>query len=37
VVGFGSPDHTDDIYVTSDVNSGPCPHVCDETSPAIHD
>ena len=33
VVGTGTPDHTDNIYVTSDVDSGPCPHICDDTSP----
>ncbi|MEI7897489.1 MAG: hypothetical protein WCJ26_10675 [bacterium] len=33
VVGTGTPDHTDNIYVTSDVDSGPCPWVCDDTSP----
>ncbi len=32
VVGTGSPDKTKSIYVTSDYNSGPCPHICDNTS-----
>jgi hypothetical protein len=35
VVGTGSPDKTNLIYATSDLNSGPCPHVCDKSSPIM--
>jgi hypothetical protein len=35
VVGTGSPDKTDFIYFTPDNFSGPCPHVCDNTSPIM--
>ncbi|MEI7661389.1 MAG: hypothetical protein WCK34_04295 [Bacteroidota bacterium] len=35
VVGTGSPDKTDYIIQTTDAASGPCPHVCDETSPVV--
>jgi hypothetical protein len=32
VVGFGSPDHYQNIYVTRDEGSGPCPIACDYES-----
>lgn len=35
VVGTGSPDKVNIIYVTSDVSSGLCPHICDKTSPIM--
>ncbi len=35
VVGTGSPDKTDQIYQTTDACSGPCPHICDESSPIM--
>ena len=35
VVGFGSPDHVDTVFMTTDENSGPCPHICDTDSPVI--
>lgn len=35
VVGFGSPEKVDYIYQTSEENSGPCPDVCDLTSPIM--
>jgi hypothetical protein len=31
VVGTGSPDKIAKIYVTTDVKSGPCPDVCDDS------
>jgi hypothetical protein len=37
VVGFGSPDHVEAIYKTTEDNSGPCPDVCDDSTPAVHD
>jgi hypothetical protein len=33
VVGTGSPDKTDDIYLTDSDDSGPCPEVCDDAGP----
>jgi hypothetical protein len=33
VVGTGSPDKTNMIYITNDLNSGPCPWACDSQSP----
>ncbi len=33
MVGTGSPELTDEIYVTDDVGSGPCPDLCDTESP----
>jgi len=33
LVGTGSPELTDEIYVTDDVGSGPCPDLCDTESP----
>jgi hypothetical protein len=30
VVGTGSPDKVDNIFVTTDEKSGPCPEVCDD-------
>ena len=35
VVGTGSPDKTNLIYETTDLSSGPCPHVCDISSPIM--
>jgi hypothetical protein len=35
VVGFGSPEYSGDIYSTSAAGSGPCPIVCDQSSPII--
>ncbi len=35
VVGTGSPDKTKKIIVTSDVNSGACPDICDKSSPIM--
>jgi len=37
VVGTGSPDKVDKIYVTSDEASGPCPFSCDVSSPIMED
>ena len=37
VVGTGSPDKLDKIYVTSDEASGPCPFSCDVSSPIMED
>lgn len=37
VVGFGTPDHYTSIYATDSEESGPCPFVCDETSPITRD
>ncbi len=36
VVGTGSPDQTDEIYLTTDANSGPCPDFCDDLSQITH-
>ena len=33
VVGTGSPDKVSTIYMTTDEGSGPCPYVCDDSSP----
>jgi len=35
VVGFGSPDHYQSIYAADMEESGPCPFICDETSPIV--
>ena len=35
VVGTGSPDKTGSIYLTSAIGSGPCPIICDVSSPII--
>ena len=35
VVGTGSPDKLNTIYVTDNVESGPCPDICDNESPII--
>jgi len=35
VVGTGSPDKTGTIYATSATGTGPCPIVCDNTSPIL--
>jgi hypothetical protein len=32
VVGTGSPDKTETIYITSDEGSGLCPFICDDKS-----
>jgi hypothetical protein len=32
IVGYGSPEHYDNIYMSSEDNSGPCPWVCDDAS-----
>ena len=37
VVGTGSPDKVQKIYLTDGVGSGPCPNVCDVESPIIKD
>jgi hypothetical protein len=33
VVGTGSPDKTENIYLTDSDESGPCPEVCDDSGP----
>jgi hypothetical protein len=35
VVGIGSPDKVSNIIVTTNLNSGPCPYICDKLSPII--
>jgi hypothetical protein len=35
VVGTGSGDKGNPVYGTSSLNSGPCPRVCDRTSPIV--
>ncbi|MFZ4520548.1 MAG: hypothetical protein ACOYNC_02515 [Bacteroidales bacterium] len=35
VVGTGSPDKVNKIILTDDVNSGPCPYICDDSSPIM--
>ncbi|HNY01270.1 MAG TPA: hypothetical protein PKG48_01720 [Bacteroidales bacterium] len=33
IVGTGSPELTDEVYVTDDAGCGPCPNLCDTESP----
>ena len=35
VVGTGSPDKADEAYVTDAQDCGPCPNICDDSSPII--